>query len=55
MGPQGGDSLKGRVTPTWLGEFGDSIILPGSPFPSEEKNIKEKNRKDAKNEAAYSS
>ena len=36
-------------------EFGDSIILPGSPFPSEEKNIKEKNRKDTMNEMAYSS
>lgn len=50
MGPHGGDSLKGTVTPTQLEEFGDSIIPPGSPFPSREKNIKVKNRKDSKNE-----
>ena len=55
MGPHGGDSLKGTVTPTRLEGFGVSIIPPGSPFPSREKNMKEKNRKDTNNEVACSS
>lgn len=32
--------IEGKSDPTWLEEFGDSVILPGSPFSSEEKNIR---------------